>query len=231
MLGSQGPDVGRVQQALLEQGARLDLNELEQERYGPSTVDAIKQLQQRYKLRVDGILGPQTASALHYPPTHGVHDTVPGWRCYPSQARQAVRGALAAAVDDLGTGEDPPGSNSGKGLLKYTGHTPGQPWCAFWLSWALSHADGGCPWGVLGSAFKILDWARRNGRVLSPTEKPLEGDVWLIMRSQFAGHVALIVDAGADGTLSTIEGNSANRVRGLLRYREDATAIIRAIPV
>lgn len=231
MLGSQGPDVGRMQQMLIEAGFRLDSIELEQEKFGPSTADAVRMVQQKNGLRVDAIVGPQTASALRYPITERTVNTVAGWRCRPSQARQAVRAVLSAAVDDLGTAEDPPGSNAGPGLVKYTGHTPGLPWCAFWVSWALSHADGGCPWGVLGSAFKILDWARKHGRVLGPHDSPLEGDVWLRMRTQFAGHVALIVDAGADGTLATIEGNSGDRVRGLLRYREDATAVVRAVPV
>src|SRR5581483_11478224 len=59
---------------------------------------------------------------------------------------------LAAAESQLGAAEEPPGSNDGPAIAVYRGAVegagPGEPWCAYFASWAA--AAGGRPLGDRG---------------------------------------------------------------------------------
>lgn len=228
-LGARSQLVGHVQQRLLEAGYVIAEQELLGGIYGPGTARAVGEFQRSRGLKDDQIVGPLTMAALTGAPDPRSRATMPGWRCYPSEIRHAVRNAVEAAVRDLGTAEDPPGSNAGPGLAKYPGHIPGLPWCAYALSWWLSHVEDGCPWDVLGSALKILTWAREERKILHEAALPEPGDVWLRMRTEIAGHVSLIVHRDGTHRLSTVGGNEGGRVSGLIRSRFDATAIVRPV--
>lgn len=159
------------------------------------------------------------------------HDSylVPGWRCEPSEARPQLVEVVRAAVGDLGIEEDPPGSNAGPRLDKY--HAGGQPWCVYALSYWFRHSEIGCPWGRLGSAWKLRRWARENHRfAVGP---PVPGDVFTLRRglSTYQGHAGLIVAVLPDGRVCTVEGNVRNAVRGLIREVATFTGMIRPVPL
>ncbi|HVW90727.1 MAG TPA: CHAP domain-containing protein [Gaiellaceae bacterium] len=137
--------------------------------------------------------------------------------------------ALAAAESQLGVSEQPPGSNDGPGLETYrdavAGAAPGEPWCAYFASWAAAQA--GAPIGAngqgLGSVSEITDWAASTGRLLPSTATPQPGDLILFGDR----HVGLVESVNADGTLTTVEGNYANAVSRVTRSPGEATGYVR----
>lgn len=224
VLGDKGEAVGHVQQLLIELGYSIANDELALQAYGPSTVSAVKTFQALKGLVSDGIAGTHTLYSLEHP---GGKYIVSGWYCQPSKARPAVRAVVQAAGDQIGIHEDPDGSNRGGGVDKFGGH--GDPWCAYFVSWCYGRADGGSPFGVLASAYKIHDWAVTNNRVLAETVPPEGGDVFVIIRGNGHGHVGLVGDVLPDGRLVCIEGNAGNAVRGTLRKRPDVLCLVRPI--
>jgi hypothetical protein len=78
----------------------------------------------------------------------------------------------------------------------------------------------------MASTVDIYEWACSMGRLV---EEPRPGDVWFRARAHRRGHVALVVTVLPDGGLCCIGGNEGNMVRGSVRRREDATAIIRPV--
>jgi hypothetical protein len=137
--------------------------------------------------------------------------------------------ALAIAQSAIGVAEDPPGSNDGPGLATFrsavAGAAPGQPWCAYFVSWAAQQAgapigDGGAG---IGSVEGIADWAGRTGRLLPAGSTPASGDLVL-----FGGrHVGIVENVNADGTLTTVEGNYRNAVERVRRSPLEATGYVR----
>ena len=104
------------------------------------------------------------------------------------------------------------------------GAAPGEPWCAYFASWAAARA--GVPLGDagqgLGSVSAIADWAGRTGRLLPPTATPAPGDLIL-----FGGrHVGIVESVNADGSLTTVEGNYANAVSRVHRSPAEATGYV-----
>jgi peptidoglycan hydrolase-like protein with peptidoglycan-binding domain len=223
--GVTGDDVGYIHQRLLEAGYPIARVELEGQTFGVSTENAAIAFQSSQGLTADGVVGPKTLERIERPLMGGKF-TAPGWRCELSKVRAAVRPVIAAALQDLArpTYEEPNGSNDGPRLRKY-GIGIGKsgkhyPWCGYSCSHWYSHAEGGSPFGVKASAYKLREWARQHGRLLDPDEDLEPGDVGTVVTPSFQGHVALLVNVyGAE--LSTIEGNSRNAVRGLVRGPSD----------
>jgi peptidoglycan hydrolase-like protein with peptidoglycan-binding domain len=58
--GSTGADVRRLQQFLVGQGARIEVDG----HFGPRTAGAVRDFQRRQALAVDGVVGPDTAGAI-----------------------------------------------------------------------------------------------------------------------------------------------------------------------
>ena len=135
---------------------------------------------------------------------------------------------LEAAESQLGAAEQPPGSNDGPQLAVYrtavAGAAPGEPWCAYFASWAAARA--GEPLGDdgqgLGSVASIADWAGRTGRLLPPTATPTPGDLILFGDR----HVGIVESVQPDGSLTTIEGNYANAVSRVHRSPAEATGYV-----
>jgi hypothetical protein len=232
-LGSTGDEVAELHQRLLELGHTLSDEEVERAAFGPSTLVAVQSFQLAQRIRDDGVVGPVTSSRLVSPLTQAGIWTAPGWR-YEATLAGAYEPAVRAAVGDLGLAEDPTGTNDGPQLAKY--RTGGRAWCAYALSWWMDRIDGGCPWGRLGSAYKIREWGQTKRRVLPASEPLRPGDVWLTVRRvivagqpAWRGHVALIVSGEWEGMVSCVGGNEAGRVRGSLRATADATCIVRAL--
>jgi hypothetical protein len=80
------------------------------------------------------------------------------------------------------------------------------------------------------SALKFRDWGAAHGRTLGASVMPSAGDVFLILRGDLHGHVGLVAGLTPDGRMLTIEGNTGNAVRGLVRARTAVTAVLRPIP-
>lgn len=92
-----------------------------------------------------------------------------------------------------------------------------QAWCADFVSTAFAKS-GGSPWGHQSSVQGILDWGRRNpGHFISARDaqsnpsriKP--GDV-VIWKQNGRSHTGIVTQVHGDGTFSTIEGNTSNKV-------------------
>lgn len=149
----------------------------------------------------------------------------------PSASSSSTAGqrALAAAETQLGVSEQPPGSNDGPGLQTYrdavAGAAPGEPWCAYFASWAAGQA--GAPIGAngqgLGSVAEITDWAASTGRLLPSSATPQPGDLILFGDR----HVGLVQSVNPDGSLTTVEGNYANAVSRVTRSPGEATGYVR----
>ena len=137
--------------------------------------------------------------------------------------------ALTIAQGEIGQAEQPPGSNDSPRIAEYRtatqGASAGQPWCAYFVSWAAAQA--GAPLGDngqgLGSVAQITDWAQRTGRLLPVGETPRPGDLILFGTH----HVGIVESVGADGTITTVEGNSGNAVRRRERAPGEATGFVR----
>ena len=236
-MGDAGADVGRLQQQLIEAGYAIDAGELTASQFGESTYVAVRSFQASHVgedghvLAEDGIVGPATTWALeHQGAAARGRFTAPGWRCSPSEVDQQVRPAVEAAVIDLArpTFEEPDGSNSGPRLSKYG--NDGEPWCAFAVSYWFKQLPNGSPFGVIASAYKMSEWGKTFGRVLDDGQLAEPGDVFVILRGDYHGHVGLIVGVDDAGdTLLTIEGNCSNAVRGMKRARSAVTLVVRPV--
>ena len=92
-----------------------------------------------------------------------------------------------------------------------------QAWCADFVSTAYRNA-GGSPFGHQSSVQGILDWGRSNpGRFMSAgaaRNNPgalRAGDI-AVWKQNGRSHVGLVTGVNRDGTFSTIEGNTSDRV-------------------
>ena len=114
---------------------------------------------------------------------------------------------------EIGVTEDPPGSNESAAHLRTAGHgrAPGPgPWCAYFVSWAAREA--GVPIGDSGQGYGLVDdvwaWGERSGKATPAASGPPQpGD--LIVWDE---HIGVVESVAADGTITTIEGNSSNSV-------------------
>ena len=147
-------------------------------------------------------LGATTASA---PAATAASGTPAG-----TSGGQAV---LNAVRNEVGVAEQPPGSNDSPRIAQYRQATAGSgvgPWCAYFTSWAAREA--GVPLGDTGQGFGRVDdvwaWAQRSGKAIPAAgAQPQPGD--LIVWDE---HMGVVESVGADGSISTIEGNSSDSV-------------------
>ena len=137
-------------------------------------------------------------------------------------------GVVAAAESQVGQAEQPPGSNDGPAIAMYrssvAGAQPGEPWCAYFASWAAAQA--GTPLGDagqgLGSVAGITDWAQRTGRYLPAGSTPQPGDLMLFGDQ----HVGIVESVNPDGSLTTVEGNYDQAVSRVNRMPSEATGFV-----
>ena len=138
---------------------------------------------------------------------------------------------VAIAESQIGQAEQPPGSNESPAIAEYRGATagaaPGEPWCAYFASWAARQA--GVPLGPngegLGSVSQIWSWAQSSGRAIpnGPGVTPQPGDLIV-----FGGeHVGIVRDVLPDGRIETIEGNYSDKVSQNVRAPGEATGYVR----
>lgn len=226
VLGMTGPQIGTLHQLLVEAGEFVDAGELRQAVFGPSTKTAILDFQSSHldstgrPLSVDGQVGPVTWAALEDPRAPHEVFLADGWRGDVVAApNDDARAAVAVAIGEIGTKEDPPGSNRGPRVDMYEGADwLGSPWCALFASWCWGRAPGGSPFGVLASALKLRDWGTQHGALLG-AEPLLPGDIGLILRARGRGHVEIVTSLEWDGQVALVGGNVSNAVRGTVRAR------------
>jgi hypothetical protein len=145
-------------------------------------------------------------------------------------------GAGASAIVQLaqsqvGQSEQPPGSNDSASIAMYrtatAGAAAGQPWCAYFVSWAARQA--GEPIGAqgqgLGYVGDIWNWAQQTGRAVpnGPGVVPTPGE--LIVFGDH--HVGIVDQVLPDGSIQTIEGNYNNQVSQVTRGAGEATGYVR----
>lgn len=240
--GDDGLAVGRVQQALLEAGYDVPNDERIAVHFGSGTYDAVRAFQVSHlgpsgvPLTEDGIVGDQTWWALQHPGGH-TNYTVPGWRYDLSIVRAEVRPALETAVGEIGTCEQPDGSNDGPRIRLYTAPDfIGSPWCALFASWCFAKLDGGSPFGRIAATWAIYDWAVAKGRIVGAADTPQPGDIFLILRGSRndpgrRGHTMIVCTDLGGGLFATIEGNASNAVRGCVRQKLSVSAVVRPVPL
>lgn len=222
--GDIGPEVGEIQQALIEAGYSISSMELAGKIFGPTTIAAVASYQRSHGLSPDGVVGDRTRAALS-----GAGDanfTAPGWKLDVEDPK--VKPVLEKAASYIGTVEAPAASNRGPLIDQWNlaADIPlGSPWCAAFATGMFAFAPGGSPIGrPLGSVLKVHDWAVKNNRIVADA-KP--GDIGLIVRDVTHGHAVIITADLGGGNLATVEGNSGNAVRGLIRERASFAYIVR----
>lgn len=92
-----------------------------------------------------------------------------------------------------------------------------QAWCADFVSTAYERS-GGSPWGHQSSVQGILDWGRNNAGHFMPANAARQnpgnlrvGDV-VVWKQNGRSHVGLLTGVNRNGTFTTIEGNTSDRV-------------------
>jgi peptidoglycan hydrolase-like protein with peptidoglycan-binding domain len=218
-LGSKGPDVGRLQNRL---------NQLVKPRpplvvdndFGQKTYSAVKMFQSQQHIGVDGIVGPQTWSALERgaapggsppagPPTPPTPPGAPG-----GSTADLREQAVQIAVAENGVREQPLGSNSGPRVSEYlrsTGINGPAYWCMAFVYWSFREASNRAhvpnPMLQTASCTNLYAWARPRGKLITT---PQRGDIFLVRGGSDGRthhHTGLIT--GLNGSrLATIEGNT-----------------------
>jgi len=237
-VGASGKEVGELHQLLVEAGESVAADERLSSTFGPSTKTAVLDFQSSHvdpqgrPLGQDGVVGPITLASLKNPREPVERFTAAGWRIDMNECRPQERHVVEVAVREIGTKEDPPGSNRGPKVDLYTGEQwYGAPWCALFVSYCWKYADAGSPFGVKASAYKIKTWGAENHATLPMSEPARPGDIGVIMRAQGRGHVELVIGKEQPGMpLILCGGNVGNAVRGTVRDRSQFTCIVRPLP-
>lgn len=135
-----------------------------------------------------------------------------------SKAQRIVSVALNEAKQNIRETSE----NQGPGIEKYWtatnykgGYAARQPWCAAFGCWIVQQS-GVLPENIrpkTASAFGFRDWARGVGsqyaRVVENPRSVYAGDILVMSYS----HLAIAVANSEGGTVTTVDGNSGNRVK------------------
>lgn len=235
--GSIGDDVLRLQTAL----AALDLyhGPLDSE-FGPLTEEAVKKFQLQRNLEVDGVVGPDTWTALG-----GRWET-------PNVDERRVRLAQIALEEGR---KNLSWSNSSSKAEKYLaplrepmrrkrqiGSSPVfYDWCGAFVLWCHRQAGYDFPeflagepsnhWATFALVQTWYDWARSKG-YWHPRRGflPEPGDIilfdWSSTRGQF-NHIGIVRNYTSGNTIETSEGNSGNRTVNQSRNLSTVLGFIR----
>ncbi len=195
--GDLGAQVEQLQRGLLRHGfdpGRVD------GQFGPNTRAALVQFQRQHGLSADGVASDATRRALAGPVT----PRAPVSGDFRARILDAARG-------ELGTTET--GENRGA-VLKYPTFfgRGAEPYCADFVSWVMRQSGGKmndpyCP--------SIVNQLKRDGN-WKGTSNPQPGDMVLFDwdGDRVADHIGLVEKVNADGTITTIEGNTENPQTG-----------------
>ncbi len=125
---------------------------------------------------------------------------------------------LNVALGEVGTTEQPAGSNKVKYNTEYYGKEvsgDAYPWCVVFPWWVFKHAGasnlfyGG---QRVASSTALMNWSKKNNRwVKAGTQDAQPGDVVLFnfdKNSNDAEHTGIVLEDMGNGTIKTIEGNT-----------------------
>lgn len=223
--------------------------------YGSRTETAVRQFQAANGLKVDGIVGDRTWSALmagkaiELPPAvvEEQHDALRAQ--LPNILQGSRRDVLEAAIDTVGWRETPDGSNGGPEVGRIAdGYYPAgegnPPWCAlavsYWLKVGLkTRTYSATPLGRrVGAVSQLERWGRREGRYTSARRRggdgELAGVIFTMSRTGSgsdlhgntnAGHTGLVLRSEGP-FFFTVEGNTGNAVASRKRRWSTARAVI-----
>ena len=201
-LGDIGGDVVDLQNALKKHGFNPGAVDGS---FGSGTRSAVVAFQRAKGLTADGVVGPNTWKALDKAPSSTpVTPTNPG----STSTRQKI---LDVARGEIGTLET--GTNKGP-MLKYPNFfgRGSEAWCADFTSWVMQKSglkmnDPYTP-SVVNSLKASGNW--------KGTSNPQPGDLVLFDwdGDRKADHIGIVENVNADGTIGTIEGNTANPTTG-----------------
>ncbi|MEN9568874.1 MAG: hypothetical protein RL172_105 [Bacteroidota bacterium] len=184
--------------------------------YGPKTVQAVKLFQATHRdqnglpLEIDGKVGSLTWQALFGIQSITIADT---------SSNALLTEALKAAQSQIGTMEDPPGSNRGEKVQAYqasAGIAPGTFWCAAFVYWCFNEAAKklGKRNPLLKTGHCMTHWRDTPGKkitALDAVNKPSlvkPGHIFIINTGGANGHTGM-VEKVEGGFINTIEGNSS----------------------
>ncbi|GIH97230.1 CHAP domain-containing protein [Planobispora siamensis] len=141
-----------------------------------------------------------------------------------------VQGVIATALSKVGEGEAADGTTVyGKWYEKYTGQQ-GQgfasaPWCDMFLAWVAVQHGLQDQMGIFAYTPSHAAWFEKNNRF---SRTPHPGDIvffdWGGSKSISAiDHVGMVTAVNADGTVTTVEGNTSDKV--MTRKRSMGTIV------
>lgn len=199
--GYSGPQVKQIQLALAKLGYPLSGTGY----FGPATDTAVEAFQRKAGLRVDGEVGPTTASAIDA----ALGGVAPALVPTPARAETARPLWLEYSIAHIGTREAPGAADNRELVADIKTVAPdyqhdSTPWCAGWVSlclakagekpsqsplWARSYSEG---WGVklLGPAVGAIAVKTRTG----------------------GGHVTFVAGRNRNGILACCGGNQNDMV-------------------
>ena len=191
--GSSGSGARWVQWQLQRHGGDLAVDGA----FGAESNRTLRAFQQVFGLSVDGICGPATRAKLK-----------------AKREEKTARAVLYAAASQVGITESPAGSN----VVKYNEAFYGRkvsgsayPWCVTFVWWVFRQA--GFSLYKTASCTALVDRYREASpsQIIQGNYRP--GDLVFF---DFSGrrakteHVGIVESVGADGTLTTIEGNTGS---------------------
>lgn len=189
--GSSGDGASWVQWQLQRHGGDLAVDGA----FGAESDRTLRAFQLAYGLDVDGICGPATRAHLR-----------------AEREEKTVRAVLYAAANQVGITENPAGSNKVKYNTEYYGREvsgKAYPWCMAFVWWVFQGAGFHLFKTASCSAFVGQYKAKSPGQIVRANYRA--GDIVFF---DFTGkrakteHVGIVESVGADGTLTTIEGNT-----------------------
>ena len=107
------------------------------------------------------------------------------------------------------------GNNDSPDIRRYKhGAANGAQWCAYFTSYCCEQA-GHKPFSYTGSSQQIKNEAIRAGHYAQKNTgyTPKPGDLAIWTKTASTGHVGIVESVNPDGSFSTIEGNSSDRVK------------------
>lgn len=190
--GSSGSGSRWVQWQLQRHGGDLAVDGA----FGAESDRTLRAFQRAYGLEVDGICGPVTRAKLK------------------AEREKTARAVLYVAGSQVGTTESPAGSNRVKYNTAYYGREvsgSAYPWCVTFVWWVFRQA--GFNLYQTASCTALVERYREAspGQIVRTDYRP--GDIVFF---DFSGkrakteHVGIVESVAADGTLTTIEGNTGS---------------------
>lgn len=121
----------------------------------------------------------------------------------------SAREFVAKAASQIGTKENPAGSNIVPYWEWYGEDLQGNPWCACFVSWCAAQVGALDLTGKFAYCPSWVNWAKEHGLWLDREEKPQHGDIVFFGNGNIACHVGIVETRNGSSSVTTIEGNTS----------------------